>query len=149
MTEEARLPIPVLRERRYRTAAAFLEGLRGSKWPAQELGTSWVFRGQAFADTWSLLPSAYRRDRRSERQAILLSAYARAEREAQGGWMRWRDMAAPPAGFTASRWRRYVDIAAAEAFTHAFAVRRFVLLADRAKQRIRVPLPLWHLPNPE
>lgn len=52
-----------------------------------------------------------------------------------------------PDGFSADYWQQHLTKAAPEAFAHAFLVRRFVLLADRAKQPVRVPSGLWHFPN--
>jgi hypothetical protein len=97
------------------------------------------------------LPSAYRDYRFSDRYPALLRAYKEAEDVALShDWLTWKGVADRPAEFsTEEEWRTQVQAVAPEAYAHAYSIRQFVLLADRAKLAIRVPEALWHFPNPD
>jgi len=133
----------------YKKAERLLAALRGLSWRAREIGVAWIFRGQGLANTWKLLPSAYRPDRFTK-SAAAARAHRRALDTAKvSPWEHWCGMADAPANVSEAEWRRCVEHGASEAFAHSFVLREFVLLADRANQPIRVPTALWHLPNPE
>lgn len=131
----------------YDDARRFLERLRPSNWPASDIGQAWIFRGQGLANTWKLLPSAYRDIRNTDHCPVLKEAYLHAGNARAGGFHNWENMIAPPNGMAAAEWLTKLEKAAYEAYAHAYAVRHFVLLSDRVKLPISVPEALWHFPN--